>query len=184
MNLISFFASVFGRRFTHFIGLFSRNLTDLTWDSKFVWLKFRKNFLEHSFTRLHSPRITKVRHSLISLSISFLNPKSLGFIFSTRNSLTCHLHIFSRPQVIENCRQYLLLRTDVLQKTVVGCPWHFKDGSFKMNIIHCAHRERASLSSSISFHKNSWIHLNFIELIKYYDHGLSSCRTATTIYWF
>ena len=131
MNLISFFASVFGRRFTHFIGLFSRNLTDLTWDSKFVWLKFRKNFLEHSFTRLHSPRITKVRHSLISLSISFLNPKSLGFIFSTRNSLTCHLHIFSRPQVIENCRQYLLLRTDVLQKTVVGCPWHFKDGSFK-----------------------------------------------------
>ena len=30
--------------------------------------------------------------------------------------------IFSRPQVIENARQYLLLRTDILQKTVVGCP--------------------------------------------------------------
>ena len=34
-----------------------------------------------------------------------------------------HLEIFSGPQVIENSRQYLLLRTDILQKTVVGCPW-------------------------------------------------------------
>ena len=33
-----------------------------------------------------------------------------------------HLEIFSRPQVIENLRQYLRLRTDILQKTVVGCP--------------------------------------------------------------
>ena len=33
-----------------------------------------------------------------------------------------HLEIFSLPQVIENSRQYLLLRTDILQKTVVGCP--------------------------------------------------------------
>ena len=30
---------------------------------------------------------------------------------------------FSHPQVIENSRQYLLLRTDILQKTVVGYPW-------------------------------------------------------------
>ena len=29
--------------------------------------------------------------------------------------------MFSLPQVIENFRQYLLLRTDILQKTVVGC---------------------------------------------------------------
>ena len=29
--------------------------------------------------------------------------------------------ILSRPQVIENSWQYLLLRTDILQKTVVGC---------------------------------------------------------------
>ena len=36
-----------------------------------------------------------------------------------------HLEIFSRPQVIENSRQYLLLRTDILQKTVVGCPLAF-----------------------------------------------------------
>ena len=28
----------------------------------------------------------------------------------------------SRPQVIENSRQYLLLPTDVLQKTFVGSP--------------------------------------------------------------
>ena len=33
-----------------------------------------------------------------------------------------HLEIFSRPQVIENPRQYLLRRTDILQKTVVRCP--------------------------------------------------------------
>ena len=33
-----------------------------------------------------------------------------------------HPDIFSRPQVIEYSRQYLLLRTDILQKTVVGCP--------------------------------------------------------------
>ena len=26
------------------------------------------------------------------------------------------------PQVIQNSSQYLLLRTDVVQKTVVGCP--------------------------------------------------------------
>ena len=35
-----------------------------------------------------------------------------------------NLEIFSRPQVIENSRQYLLLRTASLQKTVVGCPWY------------------------------------------------------------
>ena len=36
--------------------------------------------------------------------------------------LNGHLEIFSRPQVIENSRQYLLLQTDILQKTVVGYP--------------------------------------------------------------
>ena len=33
-----------------------------------------------------------------------------------------HLELFSPLQVIENSRQYLLLRTDILQKTVVGYP--------------------------------------------------------------
>ena len=32
-----------------------------------------------------------------------------------------HLEIFIRPQEKENSRQYLLLRTDILQKEVVGC---------------------------------------------------------------
>ena len=31
-----------------------------------------------------------------------------------------HLEIFSRPEVTENSRQHLLLRTNILQKTVVG----------------------------------------------------------------
>ena len=33
-----------------------------------------------------------------------------------------HLEILSPPQGIENSRQFLLLRTDILQKTVDGCP--------------------------------------------------------------
>ena len=34
-----------------------------------------------------------------------------------------HLEICIRPQAKENSRQYLLFRTDILQKTVVGTPW-------------------------------------------------------------
>ena len=34
-----------------------------------------------------------------------------------------HLEIFSRLQAEENSRQYLILRTDILQKTVIECPW-------------------------------------------------------------
>ena len=33
-------------------------------------------------------RVTKVRHFLIPLSIAFFNSKILGFLFSTKNSLT------------------------------------------------------------------------------------------------
>ena len=33
-----------------------------------------------------------------------------------------HLEITSLQQAIENSRQFLLLRTAILQKTVVGCP--------------------------------------------------------------
>ena len=74
---------------------------------------------------------------LIPLSITFLNPKNLGLLFA-KNSLTwavkceklnvrkshewnSHLEIFSLPQEMENSSQNLLLRTDILQKTVVGC---------------------------------------------------------------
>ena len=42
-------------------------------------------------------------------------PKIVG------NLLDSHLEIFSLPQGIENSRQFLLLRTDSFQKTVVGC---------------------------------------------------------------
>ena len=98
-------------------------------------------------------RFTKVRIFLILLYIAFLSPKILGFLFTTKKNLTwrvkCeksnfgkswriywkssskivhewngHLEIFSRPQVIENSRQYSLLWTDILKKTVVGCPWN------------------------------------------------------------
>ena len=41
-----------------------------------------------------------------------------------------HLEICSRPQIIENSRQYLLLRTDILQKTVVRYPQLFR-GNYK-----------------------------------------------------
>ena len=48
-----------------------------------------------------------------------------GFIRSASkivNEWNGFLEIFCRPQVIENCRQYLLLGTDILQEnTVVGC---------------------------------------------------------------
>ena len=33
-----------------------------------------------------------------------------------------HLENFSLPQAIENSRQFLPLRTDISEKTVVGCP--------------------------------------------------------------
>ena len=42
--------------------------------------------------------------------------------YKTVHEWKSHLEIFSLPQVIENCRLFLFLRTDILQKTVVGCP--------------------------------------------------------------
>ena len=47
-----------------------------------------------------------------------------------------HLVIFSCPRVMENSRQYLVLRTDILRKTVVGCRDNisviFADTAFKL----------------------------------------------------
>ena len=94
--------------------------------------------------------------------ITFLSPKILGFSLPTKNNSTwvvnCeklkfknfirwaskiihewngHLDVFSRPQVIENSRQYLLLRSDILKKTVVGFPLF---SLFKTNFIFpCKH---------------------------------------------
>ena len=81
------------------------------------------------------------------VSLSHFMIRKFCFLFSTKNRLTWEwknfqkiiadfldepgkLHMnrtviskfFSRPQVKENSRQYLLLWTDILQKTVVGCP--------------------------------------------------------------
>ena len=39
-----------------------------------------------------------------------------------------HLGNISRPQVIENSSQYLLLQTDILQKIVIGCPCIYATG--------------------------------------------------------
>ena len=92
--------------------------------------------------------ITKVGIFLIPLYITFLNPKILGSLFCIKNGLTwavkCekkvkgnlldklrklyvhkrngHLEIFSRPQVIENSRQYFLLRRDIHRKKYLGAP--------------------------------------------------------------
>ena len=90
---------------------------------------------------------------IFPLSITFFESESFRFRFSTKNSIflgewnvtnwasenrvgylwekfrklymngTVIEKFFGRPQVIENARQYLLLPTDILQKTVVGCPW-------------------------------------------------------------
>ena len=84
-----------------------------------------------------------------SLSITVSNPKLLGFFFSTRKRPNIrgemgkiklqkiagkpskivlewngHLEIFSRPQAIENSRQYLLLRKDnpFYRKQSLGAP--------------------------------------------------------------
>ena len=48
--------------------------------------------------------------------------KIIGNFWKIVHEWSSHLKVFSLPQVIENFRQYLLLRTDILQKTVVGCP--------------------------------------------------------------
>ena len=44
----------------------------------------------------------------------------LRYVSNIVHEWNSHLEIFSRPQGIENSRQYLLLLTDILQ--VVGCP--------------------------------------------------------------
>ena len=69
---------------------------------------------------------------------------------------TCHLEIFSLPQAIENSRQFLLLRTDILQKIVVGCPesWHqwnflLHDGTVFTDLVY-SKISFCKLSSEIS----------------------------------
>ena len=42
--------------------------------------------------------------------------------FEILHEWNCHLGIFSPPPGIKSSKQNLRLRTDILQKTVVGCP--------------------------------------------------------------
>ena len=117
---------------------------------KYNWYK------ANSFSVLLFPKILDATNFtmeiifLIPLSITFLNPKILGFFFSSKNSLTlgakCEKLNFRRSQGIhymsfenctsmeqssrnfqpssskENSTQNLLLRAAILQKTVFGCP--------------------------------------------------------------
>ena len=48
--------------------------------------------------------------------------KIVGNLLDKFRKLYMNQEICSCRQVKENSRQYLLLRTDILQKTVVGCP--------------------------------------------------------------
>ena len=131
-----------------------------------------------------------MRIFLIPLSMTFSNPKIVGVLFCKKNGLTWavkweksklqkivgnlldkrqkvlhewndHLEISSRPQVIENCRQYLLLRTDILQKTLAGSPWinsvfcdSAKCGSQIVDFIQASlFRPGFELSQSVDFKK-------------------------------
>ena len=65
-----------------------------------------------------------------------------------------HLEICSRPQVIENYRQCLLLRTDILQKRVAGCPCCFYLGYVHTisNSFSCRHEKLSSTVSDVTLH--------------------------------
>ena len=65
-----------------------------------------------------------------------------------------HLEICSRPQVIENSRQCLLLRTDILQKRVAGCPCCFYLGYVHTisNSFSCRHEKLSSTVSDVTLH--------------------------------
>ena len=57
-----------------------------------------------------------MRHFIIALSITFFQSelqKIVGNLLDELRELYGRLEIFSRRQVIENSRQYLLLRTDI-----------------------------------------------------------------------
>ena len=61
--------------------------------------------------------------------MAFFNPKTSGnrrefirYAWKIAHEWKGHVEIFRRYQVIESPRQYLLLQTDILHKTVVGCP--------------------------------------------------------------
>ena len=62
--------------------------------------------------------------------------------------------IFSHPQVIENPRQYLLLRIDILQKTVVECHWQLSSRFVQYRFSRAIQRGIPSLGNGFSY--NQW----------------------------
>ena len=61
-----------------------------------------------------------------------------------------HLESFSLPQAVENSRQLLLLRTDISQKTVTGCPWlTVASGMFWFTKERCVSRRLTSIFSIV-----------------------------------
>ena len=56
-----------------------------------------------------------------------------------------HLEIFIRPQAKENYTQYFLLRTNILRKTVVGCPWQI-EVRLRNNYIYCSQKQERKVS--------------------------------------
>ena len=68
---------------------------------------------------MHSKQRFKICICLVILGeLNLFEIKSLGLQYHFPEKL-----MFSLPQAIENSRPFLLLRTDILQKTIDGCPW-------------------------------------------------------------
>ena len=76
----------------------------------------------------------------------------MSFANCTMHEWNGHVEIFSRPQVIEISRQYLLLQTDILQAKVVGCPcWFCMKQTNRLKL--CAYRPSSCLSIFFSYYK-------------------------------
>ena len=58
--------------------------------------------------------------------------------------------IFCLCYVVENSRQYVLLQTDILKKTVTGCPW--RDMSERKNITSLE-KDKKKISVGITYQK-------------------------------
>ena len=64
------------------------------------------------------------------------------------------LEIFSRPQVRENSRQYLLLGTDILKKTAAGCPWIIIIINYLIKTSRCLTDDQARGWLFLLYHNN------------------------------
>ena len=60
---------------------------------------------------------------MLRIKIQKIEGKKLDKLRKLHMNWNSHLEFLNRSQAIENSRQSFLLRTDILQKTVVGCPW-------------------------------------------------------------